>query len=387
MKQSPPNQIFRQFLGVSGLNPFDFGDSASRKQMFASHAGQALVMKGGTERIIQTGMEREIAHYTFSIKMPVDAQIIRSIPRYREQVGADYIPLNPQTVVIYENTETKEVDILNLTNYCSYHQYFGFEYKPSPNLSEVRPGAFIAKNTILLDSPSVTPDGGYKYGIQLNMAFMSHPGVSEDGIVICRDVLPRLAFKTYERRVIEWGSKRFPLNLYGDTENYKPFPDIGDRVRDDGILMALRTYDPMLAPVEQGINDVRDVQITFDRTIYAAGAGGKIVDVIFQHDRQNYQNVPGRDDQPEKYDAARVRFSREIMEEYDRLRKSRGDGLKLSREFHRLLVESLGVVNDDEERIAKLYRQVPLDDWRVELVIEYDVVPTVGFKFTDCHGG
>jgi hypothetical protein len=28
-----------------------------------------------------------------------------------------------------------------------------------------------------------------------------------------------------------------------------------------------------------------------------------------------------------------------------------------------------------------------LDDWRVEFVIEYETIPTIGFKFTDCHGG
>lgn len=42
------------------------------------------------------------------------------------------------------------------------------------------------------------------------------PDVSEDGILINPDMLKRFSFKTYNPRVIEWGNRRFPLNLYED---------------------------------------------------------------------------------------------------------------------------------------------------------------------------
>lgn len=38
--------------------------------------------------------------------------------------------------------------------------------------------------------------------------------VSEDGIVIDPDVSKRFEFKLYEPRVVEFGQKPFPLNLY-----------------------------------------------------------------------------------------------------------------------------------------------------------------------------
>ena len=28
-----------------------------------------------------------------------------------------------------------------------------------------------------------------------------------------------------------------------EWDNYKPFPDMGDRIRSDGLIMAFRTYD------------------------------------------------------------------------------------------------------------------------------------------------
>lgn len=388
MKTKTPNQIHPDLMGISALNPWSGNDSSSRGQMYANHLTQALVINGATERFCQTGMEREYGKYTFSVKMPVDAQIIRTIERYRNKIGKDYIASNPQTVIIYEDVATKEIGIVSVASYCSYHQYFGFEYKTKPAWSNIYAGSYIAADTILMDSPSVTDNGGYKYGIELNMAFMSHPAVSEDGIMISRDALPRLGFKTFETRVVEFGNKRFPLNLYGDAENFKPFPDIGDHVRPDGLLMCLRSYDRELAVVEQGIYDLAEPDFIFDKATYT-GANGKIIDIRIHHDNKSTQagTPAGMETQPEKYDLARRQFYQDIVSEYSRLRRERGDGLRITPEFHRMVIEALSVVQESPNRILKLYRQAPLDDWRIEFVIEYETVPTIGFKATDCHGG
>lgn len=394
MKQHVSSELHRELLGVSGLNPWAAHDSSSRVQMFGSHIGQALVINGSTERYCQTGMEREFGKYTFSIKVPGDMskgggiEVIRILERYPKKIGQDAIKMNPQTTVIYEDVNTKEIGIISIPRYCSNHQYFGFEYKPRPELSDIKIGAFIPAGTILMDSPSVTENGGYKFGAECNMAFMSHPSVSEDGIMISRDVLSRFSFKTYENRTIEWGNKRYPLNLYGDENNYKPFPDIGDRVRADGILMCLRSYDKELSVVEQSIYDLMEPDFVFDKLTYAGGEGGKIVDIRVQHSGRFNKAITGMnmDAQADKYDSARTAFYQEIINEHTRLKRARGDSLRLTPEFHRLVVEALSVTDSDPQHLVKLYRQVPLDDYRVEFVIEYDVTPTVGFKLTGGHG-
>ncbi|EKD89524.1 MAG: hypothetical protein ACD_33C00046G0005 [uncultured bacterium] len=390
-----PNQLHRELMGVSGLNPWAGHDSSSRVQMFSSHLSQALVINGSSERRCQTGMEREYGKYTFSIKVPGDAEkqggieIIKIIERYPAKIGVDAIKFNPQTIVIYEDVITKEIGMLTIPKYCSYHQYFGFEYKAKPALSEIRIGAFIPAGTILMDTPSITDNGGYKYGTECNMAFMSHPSVSEDGIMISEDVLKRFSFKTYENRVVEWGNKRFPLNLYGTAENYKPFPDIGDRIRPDGILMCLRSYDKELSIVEQSVNALQTPDLIFDKLTYAGGEGGRIIDIRIQHSTRYNQSGLGAnmDAQADKYDIARRYFYQEIVNEYQRLKRARGENLRISPEFHRLIVEALAVIDADPQHLMKLYRQTPLDDYRIEFVIEYDVTPTIGFKLTDCHGG
>lgn len=391
MKTNTPNELHREFLGVVGLNPWTGHDSSARVQMLASQISQALVINGATERFCQTGMEREFGKYTFSTKIPVNAQILKIVERYRKTIGMDSIAFNPQTVVIYEEAETKRIGVVSLQNYCSNHQYFGFEYKNTQALSKLHVGQDVPGGTILQDSPSITSTGGYKYGIECNMAFMTMPGVSEDGIVISKDMLPKLAFKTYETRVVEFGSKRFPLNLYGDENKYKPFPDIGDVIGENGLLAALRTYDETLAVVEQSTADLREPDFIYDKLYYAAGAGGRVIDIRIHHDRENPQaGTPiGMEQQVTKYENAKRIFHQEILDEYNRMYRLRGKNLKITPEFQKMLVEAISEVGEtrDKKRVSKLYRQAPLDDWRIEFVIEYDVTPTIGFKLTDCHGG
>lgn len=392
-----PNELHLEFLGVNGLNPWDGWDSSSRKQMFSSHIGQTLVVAGATERYCQTGMEREFGKYTFNVKMPRHGQVVRLIDRYVRRADKDDIVFNPQSVLIYQDTESNEFGMVNIPKYCSQHQYFGFPYKEVLPKHRMASREYIKAGEVIMESPSIVPEtGGYKYGVEMPIAFMTHPAVSEDGILISKSALQKFRFKTYEQRVVEYGSKRMPLNLYGDDENYKPFPDIGERIRADGILMALRSYDRDLAVVEQSVRDLQEVDAEFDKLTYGAGAGGRIVDIRVYHDAQNSNLPEGMDAQPLKYDRARRSFYDAILSEYNRLRRERKasdgtNGVNLTPEFHRMLVEAISVVGKNTqhptEQIKKLHRQAPLDDWRIEFTIEYEITPTIGFKLTDCHGG
>ena len=394
-----PSQLRRDLLSTLGLNPFVGHNSSPRAQMDASHLGQKLVIANPSRKRIKTGMEYEFGKYTFSVKTDTDINIIKTIPRYRQTLDKDSIKDNPETLVIYEEKNSNRIGVLNLKKYCSYHQHFGFEYKEKDTVAKLYRGADIPKDTILLDSPAVTDDGDYMYGRELNIAYMSHPSVSEDGIMICEDVLPFFRFKTYETRVVEWGNKKFPLNLYGTHEEYKAFPDIGEYVRDDNLLMVTRTYEDNLAPVEMSIYDVMIPDFIGDKCVYANGKGGKVIDIkVYTSDATLFENHSNMDTQVQKYLHATKKFHQTVVQEWERLKKERGASLQLTPRFQRQIVESLAYIdyespfsrgNDGKSnpRITKEYRKSPIDHYRVEFVIEYETEPADGYKYTDQHGG
>ncbi len=385
-----PSQLHLEFLSVNGLNPYDAYDSSPRRQMWSSHIGQALVIAGATVRYQQTGFEREYGKYTFGTRMPVDAVVLRAIDRYPRSFGQDSIRLNPQKIVIYEEHGTNRIGVLDIQNYTSYHQYFGFENKMNPEaMALLYRDAPVPAGTVFAGSPLVDADGNYMPGIQLNMCLMTHPAISEDGVMARRGMLPSLAYKTYERRTVGFGAKEMPLNAFGTTDIYKIMADIGEYIRESGLVMATRSYNIELAPAEQSIFDLMEIDEHFDRTTYAIPGKGRVVDIIVHHDENSMKPCTplGMDKQARKYDAARRQFYQSIMDEYNALKKSRGDKLKLTPQFHSLVKEAWSVVGKHEEVIQKLNRQQPMDDWSITFVIEYTNIPDIGSKITDGHGG
>lgn len=383
-------QLYRELLATNSLSPFVRHNSAARQQMFsAQHLSQILVIKNPSERYIQTGMESEYGKYTFSKKFDQDVEIIKVIKRYPKTMDYNSIAFNPETLVIYEDVKTKEVGILNLTTFCSNHQYFGFEYKNKDTLNQVKQGGFVAKDTILMDSPNVTDTGGYKYGKQVNVALMTLPGVAEDGIIISDEMLEHFSIKTYEHRIVEFGGKRFPRNLYGTEDNYKPFPDIGDKIRGDGLLAALCRHDESFSAIEMSRRESMNPDLIFDKLVYAGGPGGKVIDIRVHHDP--YSNQPrtpeGMDRYLEKYEKARRSCYQEVLDIYNRLNRQRGESLRISKDLQRFLVEAIAVLDKNEKmKIEKLYRLNPIDDWRLEFVIEYEQRPSIGWKYSDTCG-
>ena len=393
------NELKPEFVGITGLNPFVAHDSSSRSTMFSNHFSQRLAIADPDEKCVQSGLEKEISKYTFSISMPENGRIINIIERYPRGIGEDSLSLNPETVVIYEIDETKEIDYFTIPNFASYHQFFGFKYVFKEGINKIRPDAFIAKGTIFADSNSVSENGGFKYGINLNVAFMSVPAVSDDGLVISKDVLDRLKFPIYETRIVEFGSKNFPLNIYGSKDKYKPFPDIGEYINDtrgDGILMMLREYDSKLAPVDLSIYDTMEPDFVFDKAIYVRGGAGRVIDIKVISNNSRVKQLPDEVcSHIEKYKKAYLEFHKEIIKteerlRYDYKRKYGENKLNVTPKLHNLLVESLAILNYNETKLKQplnlFYRQTPIDEYMIEFTIEYNIKPNIGFKLTDEHG-
>jgi hypothetical protein len=393
-----PNELRREFLGVCALNPWFAHDSSPRQQMFASHLGQALVFNGISRRYFQTGMEREYGKYTFSIKMPTTGDIIKTVQRYPRGISQQSVnaPRSPQTVLIYEDYQSKEIGCIDLPTHTSNHPYFGFEYQKTEAFDSLVAGKkSFMEGQIFMDSPAKDSNGNYGFGMECPIAFISLPETSEDSVLVSEDLLPMMKFKVTERRTVEVGRDSFPKGMFNyidpatGKEVFKPFPEIGEYIREDGLMMATTRYNEKSALFEMGINDVKTLNIPFDLPCYAPPGKGKIVDIQIWHDAYNTSGlVPfGMDEMFKKYHNGMRQFYLEIYNEWKRLYRQRGAALKLTPAFSVLVKEAIAMVGEHKERIHMHRRRKPLDDYTIEFTIEYEVTPTEGFKLTDCHGG
>lgn len=389
------NQLRMDYLGcATDLSQTIANDSASRQTMMSGHVSQMLVFKGATPRRFKAGSESEYAKTTFNIPMPVDARVVKVVHKYPSGIGSGAFRYNSETVVIYEDLEAKakgiyRLGMVSITGYHCKHQSFGFHYKMTEAIKRLVPGEFIPKDTVFAQSPNVAPNGDYMYGIEAEIAFMSIPQIIEDGFVISKSFARKLTTTSVSSRMISWGGEYYPLNLYGDETHYKPFPEVGDRIREDGLLFALRAYDPLLAVCDMTPAALMDYDDVHDRLTFAK-PGALITDINVWRDytQRNISTPVGMELQAMRYANAISSFYATILRTWQEYQhQHRGQRVECTEELHRQLVDCLADnPSSVKQSVTRTYRTQPLDEFTVEVKFVREIEPTIGFKITGLHG-
>ena len=213
-----------------------------------------------------------------------------------------------------------------------------------------------------------------------------------------------MSYEIFEDRHIEFGAEDYPLNIYGDANNYKPFPEIGDLVNDDSVLMALRKVDVGLSPSLTSINDVREFNPAFDKAIYVKKPGevktirgkefrsGEVVDIkVWVNPKYKKEIYSGTTEGVEKYANALKKYYTEIIDTYEELKKDhylrfKDNNLPISEKFHRLIIESLAVANPSKKKISYTHKNEVIDLVRISFTIKYTMTPSVSSKLSDLLG-
>lgn len=393
MAQLRKREIDVTLLGNACIDPFYGNTSAARGAMFLSHIGQSPEVEGAEPRRFQAGMESQFGEYTFDVKFPVDCVVLNVVRKYPTSGYGTAIRQNPVTTIVYEHyyDKHKTIDILHIPDYISHHQDFGFKLEKNRNvINKIEAGQLFEKGTVIAQSRTVKENGMWGNGVNMTAAFMAVPGTIEDGFEFCSESLEKLMPRTYNEVVGNAGRKAYFLNMYGDATRYQPFPEIGQKIRADGVVFALRDLDPDLSPGEMTTTALMTLDRTFDRAVIGT-PGATVVDInIYHDDRVNPSHTPvGMDEQLVKYHSALSNYYREIMQIYQKLYGRRKDKLRIGEDFHQLVVEAQIhlPVKREQRKLTRMYRLEPLDEWRVSIIYESIKMPGEAYKATDMHGG
>ena len=379
------NEITPQLSGaMSGLAPYGTTVSSPRQVMFGGHVGQAVVTAETMVRHHITGSEREYGRYVFGKRVTQPIRVAKIVDKIPPRLGGALEVENPLRSLIYREAETHRLGVMDIPLYHSRHQSYGFKFRHTKAMSEARPDDLLLEDTQLAVSPNVKECGAWGYGMEANVAFLTTPSTIEDGFEASNEFLYRNRFTAVKNATIGFGSRWVALNLYGDENNYKPFPDVGECVKGHGILMALRRIDERLSVVELTPKALMRVDYEFDRRIYAH-PGAKVVDIDVLHNVNNskVRSLVGTETQPLKYHQMVSSYYKNVISAYEEdrreARKNRTE-LTLTRELHLLIVRTQ--TNNNK----LVYRNAELDDFRVEITYSYEVIPTIGNKFSGTSG-
>lgn len=394
-------------LSIHATNPFVEHNSSPRSSMYASHINQALVLKESELPFILTGAEKRLGDLAMDITMPEDA-IIESIIYRRSPIDN----LELERYIVYYGLESERIDVIQVPNYITNHQYFGYPLYIEGIFPTI--GDKVYKGQVLAHTPNKhnkgTNDSWYGYGRNLNTAFMELPSVAEDGFIVSRSALSKLAFVVYEKRTIDvhresdgmegYPSINVPLNCYGTNDEYKIMPDIGEYIRTDAVVAATRKIRLSRYGAQASNDALRRLEFKTDSIIYSRNGYGKVIDinVIKGLSLSTSKIAPYR--QLEMYAANNKKFYMTVLEIEDNInykyRNSNVVGTIYGPRMLSLIEEArvrTGIPINRRSRGMKekslrfTHQKDPIGDYRAELTIEHLLLPNIGSKLSDRAGG
>lgn len=387
----PDLQVREELISIHALNPFTPHSSSPRGLMMSGHISQIAVIEGGEPQIVQSGVSNQLAEHTFRIEVERDAHVICMLKRYTS-ILSDSDSCVAEHVLIVQYRDNLELDIISVPRYHKVHYKFGFKYKLNKDVfvSNIQ-NMTIPGGTVIADSPTVNDEGDYCFGVPANTLYAHVPEVTGDGVIISKSLAKKYKYRTYEHIVLEFGEGTFPLNLYGDDDNYKPFPGIGESVRSDRVVAATREYDNLLAPILLAKDAVKEYSAQFDKPFYSRISSGTVVDIkVYKNDKARKSTYTETTEQVDKYAVALKQHYQVLLKVFEerehahmtQFRKS----VPVTERLHRTLIDAYAM-SETRKNVKFTHKNDPVDLYRVELTIEHVHYPELrGPKFTTLSG-
>lgn len=380
--------IKEELVSLHAINPFLNECSASRCHMASTHLSQAVVIENGDEKIIQTGLEKQLGDNTFSVKLEDDVKILSVIPRY---TGLSIEQEVVDTLLLVETVDGMLDYYIVPTNF-KLDTTFGFPYKHSKVMSSIRTGVTLPKGTILADSPTKTDTGGYRFGVNANLCLVNLQETAEDGIIISERLSKKMTYNAYEEKYIEVRDDELLLNLYGTKDDYKPFPEIGETINDDSVLVVLRKMDEDILPSILSANDLMSFDVMNDTAVYARSPGGVITDIkIYGGINYKKKLLSGTGKYIEKYINAYNNYYKSILTAYESIKKEymakyKTTEVNLSKRLKELLVEAMSIDLGNHKKVTYTYKNNPISKLILKFTIRYTLPVACNNKLSDFFG-
>lgn len=254
-----------------------------RQGMHIKHEDQRLVLNNPEFPYVYTGAENVMGEQSsFYEKTDKDYQVFGVVKKYEGLLkGKSNIALYflySKDDDSYTVIERKAVE--NLT------EKFGFEYN-NDYIDSLSEGEKIHSGTVLYNSTSYDEHMNLRTGVNARMLFQVSPYVTEDAIVVSESFAKKMVSNKIISLSIPLNENAMLLNLYGDKDEYKGLPDIGEHIKGN-ILAATRQIQGNRLFSDLRDNSLNSVNFSSDNVFYA---DGEIIDIdVYCNNKDIKQN-------------------------------------------------------------------------------------------------
>ncbi len=248
-----PERIYAQMLTV----PFGPTEDGSRA-LIAGHQYNHLIPLSHPEPpIIGTAYENKFGDRSPSIlQLDSDYYIVGKISKFKN---------NPDNIyyLIVLNKTTGELDYIERTPYQYVTETYGILYD-NKWMDDIKVDSTVEKGSILRKSTAYDDYLNRCDGVNLRTAYICLEENTEDAIELSKTASRKLSSALLHQVVVIKNSNDVFLNLMGDNEQYKSFPDIGEKLK-DGILFASRKITNKESLYMKSIENLKKVLMSDDK--------------------------------------------------------------------------------------------------------------------------
>ena len=385
----------RELLGMqTQLIPFPQHCSCQRLMMYSSHSAQFMVLDQSEPPRILTGMENVIGKFMFTkTRRDQDAHVIDIISKFNPSTwcsndGHRDAADMPSRTVVYVGLDDHKVHYFDLDNYTYLHDGFGY-MNSHPDIDQVAVEEFLPKDACLTLSPA-WKDGDYCMGLNANVIYLSDWAVTEDACVISESFAKKCANLEIKQIRLDLKPDDVMLNLYGDNaaDEYKVIPDIGEVVRHDGVLAAIRPKNAASYVSDMQLESLQRIEWEHDE-LHKAHPGDKILDIDVYINFDQLKKLKSDDtvyDQLLKIYNSHLYYYNEIIRVYENCKEQ---GLPISDEFNTLVMRCMELSNNKryvKKRIKLCDPREPIEFITVVITYAHRREISLGSKLTGREG-
>lgn len=250
-------------LSLFGSSALTFVDKISpvRGVMSVRHATQRVVLCDPEPALMSTGAENVFGdRSSWNIIAKDNYRFLKRFKKFKDS------PISVEAC-FFEDLKTHKIVCHIIKPAVNLIEKYGF--RMNNKIKNFVENDIIPKGTPITQSTSYDDHGNYCAGVNVRTALTILPELTEDGITISDWLCDRLKYHMVDMVKVDLKSDAFLLNRYGDANTYKPFPDIGETIK-DGIVCAIRENSFVSSFQEASISHIND------REIYSEGV---VVDI------------------------------------------------------------------------------------------------------------
>lgn len=352
-------------LGKGLLQPANNTNSGPRKIMQGIQKEQAIQLCHAETPILMTGYENRFGEMSSNF-VEADSSYMVCTKVY----------MNPMHYwLIVRDLDRDFIHCFERVSYDYITEIYGYNMDTSL-FDSLSPGSMIPKGSVIYKPASFDPALNKCDGLNITTAYMAVGLATEDPIIISESAAKKFASPMFSKVHLIINDNDIPLNLYGDYNYYKSFPDIGEEVKDKLLCAVRRERKDDEALYCQSVQHLKELMPS-DATYITEGT---VVDINVHCNKPENLDII-YNTQIAYYYKKKLEFCSEFISAVDK-ELAENPKLKMTYDLSKMYDTAKKILDGNLYIIDKVFNNIVVD-----IVVKKNAPLEVGDKITDRYGG